>query len=91
MCVQLNKDYPVAKTPETPAPSAYERLGLRIQAIINAPAAQRAKTALIFRLADEPMELWEQLLDEIDENDNVTLAHRDDGGVHVFWTVPKED
>jgi hypothetical protein len=25
------------------------------------------------------------------ENDNVTLAYRDDGGVQIFWVVPKED
>ena len=34
---------------------------------------------------------WERLLEEIDENDNVTLAYRDDGGVQIFWVVPKED
>jgi hypothetical protein len=34
---------------------------------------------------------WEQLHEEIDENDNVTLAYRDDGGVQIFWVVPKED
>ncbi|MGF6595170.1 hypothetical protein ABIE20_005415 [Pseudomonas sp. 2835] len=28
---------------------------------------------------------------DIDEADNVTLTHRDDGGVLVSWVVPKED
>jgi hypothetical protein len=39
------------------------------------------------------MSLWMMgaLLEEIDENDNVTLAYRDDGGVQIFWVVPKED
>lgn len=55
------------------------------------PTAQKAKAALIFRLPDEPVDEWEQLLEEIDENDNVTLAYRDDGGVQIFWVVPKED
>ena len=93
MHVQLNKDYHVAKTSAaaTTPPGSYERLGLRVQKIINAPTAQKAKTALIFRLPDEPMGDWEQLLEEIAENDNVTLAHRDDGGVQIFWVVPKED
>lgn len=73
------------------SPDTYARMGLRIQKIINSPTVQKAKAALIFRLPDEPVDEWEQLLEEIDENDNVTLAYRDDGGVQVFWVVPKED
>jgi len=89
MHVQLNKDNLVATSPA--APDAYERMGMRVQKIINSPTAQKAKAALIFRLPDEPVDEWEQLLEEIDENDNVTLAYRDDGGVQIFWVVPKED
>lgn len=77
-------------TTQTPL-SSYERLGVRIQKIINSPTAQKAKAALIFRLADEPQDEWERLLEEIAENDNVTLAYRDNGGVQIFWVVPKED
>ena len=77
-------------TTQTPL-SSYERLGVRIQKIINSPTAQKAKAALIFRLADEPQDEWERLLEEIAENDNVTLAYRDDGGVQIFWVVPTED
>ncbi|WP_177421565.1 MULTISPECIES: DUF1654 domain-containing protein [Pseudomonas] len=73
------------------APDAYERLALRVQKIINSTNAQKAKAALIFRLPDEPVDEWERLLEEIAENDNVTLAYRDDGGVQIFWVVPKED
>lgn len=75
--------------PQTP--SSYVQLGTRIQKIINGPTAQRSKAALIYRLPDESSQDWETLLEEIAENDNVTLAHRDDGGVQVFWTVPKDD
>ncbi|WP_429433920.1 DUF1654 domain-containing protein [Pseudomonas sp. BS3782 TE3695] len=89
MPVQLNKDNSVATT--SLPPDTYERLGMRVQKIINSPTAQKAKAALIFRLPDEPVDEWERLLEEIDENDNVTLAHRDDGGVQIFWVVPKED
>lgn len=73
------------------APNAYERMGIRIQKIINSPTAQKAKAALLFKLPDESEDDWAQLLEEIGENDNVTLAWRDDGGVQLFWTVPKED
>ncbi|AYF49872.1 DUF1654 domain-containing protein [Pseudomonas aylmerensis] len=93
MCVQLIKEYSVAKSSSaapTP-PDAYERLAIRVQKIINSTNAQKAKAALIFRLPDEPEDEWERLLEEIAENDNVTLAYRDDGGVQIFWVVPKED
>ncbi|MFW9080097.1 DUF1654 domain-containing protein [Pseudomonas sp. P2757] len=89
MHVQLNKDNLVATSSD--APDTYARMGIRVQKIINSPTAQKAKAALIFRLPDEPVDEWEQLLEEIDENDNVTLAYRDDGGVQIFWVVPKED
>ncbi|WP_277588274.1 DUF1654 domain-containing protein [Pseudomonas chlororaphis] len=77
--------------PAAAPPSSYERLGLRVQKIINSPNAQKAKAALILRQPDEAVDEWERLLEEIAENDNVTLAYRDDGGVQIFWVVPKED
>ncbi|WP_017703465.1 DUF1654 domain-containing protein, partial [Pseudomonas syringae] len=52
---------------------------------------QKSRAALLFRLPDESEDDWAQLLEEIAENDNVTLAWRDDGGVQIFWTLPKED
>ncbi|MBJ2215525.1 MULTISPECIES: DUF1654 domain-containing protein [Pseudomonas] len=73
------------------APDAYQRLAIRVQKIINSTNAQKAKAALIFRLPEEPENDWQRLLEEIAENDNVTLAYRDDGGVQIFWVVPKED
>ncbi len=90
MHIQQNKEQPVAST-SAATPSSYEQLGQRIQKIINSPIAQRSRAALIFRLEQETPEDWDTLLAEIAENDNVTLAHRDDGGVQIFWTVPQED
>ena len=75
----------------TDTQSTYEQLGLRVQKIINSTTAQKCRSALIFRQPHESEADWEQLLEEIAENDNVTLAHRDDGGIHIFWVVPKED
>jgi hypothetical protein len=66
-------------------------MGIRIQRIINSTTAQKSRAALIFRLPDESEDDWNQLLAEIAENDNVTLAYRDDGGIQVFWTLPKDD
>lgn len=72
-------------------PDAYQRLAVRVQKVINSTNAPKNKAALIFRLPDEPEDEWARLLEEIAENDNVTLAYRDDGGVQIFWVVPKED
>lgn len=81
----------MATSPASPSLGTYELMGARVQKIINGPTAQKSKSALIYKLAHETDSDWEQLLEEIAENDNVTLAHRDDGGVQLFWTVPKED
>lgn len=72
-------------------PSSYELMGARIQKIINSPAAQKARSALLLRLPSESETDWAQLLEEIAENDNVTLAWRDDGGIQIFWVPPVED
>lgn len=71
--------------------TTYGTLGIRVQAVINSPKAQKDKSALLERFPSDRPEDWDQLLEEISENDNVTIAHRDDGNVQVFWTVPKED
>lgn len=82
----------MAKKPETPRPpTSYELLGMRLQRAINSPAAQKSKTALLERLPSDRAEDWDQILEELGDTDNVTLAYRDDGHVQVFWTVPKED
>jgi hypothetical protein len=80
-----------AKSAAVKLPSSYELLAARIQKIINSTSAQKAKAALIFKAADESEDDWAQLLSEIAENDNVILAHRDDGAVQLFWQPPSDD
>ena len=70
-------------------PSSYELLGARIQAAINTPNAQASKSALLERSANDDPADWDRILDEIGENENVTIARRNDGVVHLFWIVPK--
>jgi len=78
--------------PTTPSqPSSYEQMAQRIQKIINSQSAQKAKAALLQRLPDESPDDWAQILSEIAETDNVTLAYRDDGAVQLFWVVPQDD
>ena len=77
-------------SPTAAAPSTYELLGARVQRVINAPAAQKSRSAVLLRAVGDSPDDWSRILDEISENDNVTIAWRDDG-VQLFWTVPKED
>lgn len=72
-------------------PTSYELLGMRVQRAINTTKAQASKSALLERSANDDPADWDRILDEIAENDNVTIAHRDDGLIQLFWTVPKED
>lgn len=77
------------KAPALPSP--YELMGARIQKIINSPTAQKARSVVIEKTHSEAQEDWERFLDEVAENDNVTIAPRDDGSVKLSWTVPAED
>lgn len=72
-------------------PSAYEALASRLLRIINSPTAQRTKHACLPRLPEDSDEDWQRVMDGLAEEDNVTVAHRDDGSVDVFWTVLKDD
>ena len=78
-----------AKEPTLPSP--YEVFGMRKQKIISSHKAQKDRMAVLERQEGDNPEFWERLLEEISENDNVTIAYRDDGGVNVFWTVLEED
>ena len=78
-----------AKEPTLPSP--YEVFGMRIQKIISSPKAQKDRMAVLERQEGDNPEFWERLLEEISEHDNGTIAHRDCGGVNVFWTVSEED
>lgn len=82
----------MAKASATPRPpTSYELLGIRLQKAINNPMAQKRKSALLERLPGDLDDDWKQILEELNDADNVTVAHRDDGSVQVFWTVVKDD
>ncbi|NJP03628.1 DUF1654 domain-containing protein [Pseudomonas sp. hsmgli-8] len=83
----MAKKSPVAP----PAPKPYEVLALRLQRAINNPTAQKNKSALLERLDSDSDDAWEQIMAELAETDNVTVAHRDDGHIQIFWTVVQDD
>lgn len=77
-------------SPATTTPSTYELLSAGVQRVINSSAAQKSRSVVLLRAEGDSPDNWSRILDEISENDNVTIAWRDDG-VQLFWTVPKED
>ena len=82
----------MAKAKQAPKPpTSYELLGMRIHKIINTPRSQASKSALLERAANDSPEEWDRILEEIAENENVTIANRDDGLIQLLWTVTKED
>jgi hypothetical protein len=81
----------MAKASAPRPPTSYELLVIRLQKAINNPMSQKRKYAVLERLPDDDADDWSQILEELDDADNVTVAHRDDGSVQVFWTVVKDD
>lgn len=64
---------------------------MRLQRAINSPAAQKSRSALLERKPEDHAEDWDQIMEELGDTDNVTLAYRDDGHVQIFWTVVQDD
>ena len=82
----------MAKKPSTPPPpKPYDFLAIRLQRAINNPTAQKNKSALLERLESDCGDAWQQIMEELGDTDNVTLAYRDDGHVQIFWTVLQDD
>ncbi|WP_330872891.1 DUF1654 domain-containing protein [Pseudomonas shirazica] len=80
-----------AKAIPPSAPTTFDLLGFRIQAAINSPRAQKAQAALLERMPSDRQADWDRLLEEISENDNVTVSIREGGHVQVAWTLPPQD
>ena len=78
-----------AVAPHTPPP--YELLAHRIQRQLLAPAAQLARRAVICRMPDEPEEAWLRLLDELAQEDSLTITRQQDGSVELAWPHPPTD
>lgn len=79
------------KAAQLSPPTSYELLAGRLQKAINAPAAQLSRSVILERHATDSLADWERILGEISENDNVTIAHRDNGFAHVHWSLPAQD
>lgn len=73
------------------APSPYELLAHRIQRQLLAPAAQLARRAVISRMPDEPEEAWLRLLEELSQEEALTITRQQDGTIELAWPHPATD
>ena len=77
-------------TAPTP-PTSYEMLARRIQKQILAPRAQLERQTVIVRAAEELESDWDLLLEQLGEEESVTIRPGEDGAIHLTWTAPRAD
>lgn len=71
--------------------SPYELLALRIQKQLLTPSAQLERRAVISRMPDEPEEAWLQLLDELAQEDSLSITRQQDSSIELAWPHPATD
>jgi len=74
-----------AKKPAPTPPSSFELLAYRIQRQILSPKAQLERRVVIARSASELEDDWSQLLEQLSEEESLTIAKLEDGSVLLTW------
>ncbi|SFP38846.1 Protein of unknown function [Geopseudomonas sagittaria] len=82
----------MAKKATAPTPlSSYELLAQRIKKQILTPRAQLERQAVIARAPDELEADWNQLLEQLSEEESVTTTPQEDGSIRLTWTKPEAE
>ncbi|MCQ9426707.1 DUF1654 domain-containing protein [Pseudomonas sp. LJDD11] len=68
-----------------PSPSAYDRIGFRIQRIITHPSAQKVQSATVSRCPGEPEPEWSRLVHDLQSVEGIHVHCHDDGSVTIGW------
>lgn len=76
------------KASNSRTPTPYEILAKRVQQQILSPLSQAERRALIQRNPEDDQSAWEQLLNELSQEESVKMTRRDDGAVHLTWAAP---
>jgi len=87
MYIQYSKEHPMVTIapPKARARDSYELVGRRIQRLIAAPGVQKIQAVTVTRLAAEPAEAWQQVLQEIEETSGIRIEHLESGAVRIGW------
>jgi hypothetical protein len=67
------------------ASSCYEQVGRRFQRMVSDPNVQKHQAVTITRRADEALEAWDRILQELDETDGITVERLDLDSVRIGW------
>ncbi|MWV17535.1 DUF1654 domain-containing protein [Pseudomonas sp. L-22-4S-12] len=65
--------------------TTFELLARRIQQAITSTRAQLERQVNIAKREDESENDWQSLLEQISEEESVTMTRRADGSVHLAW------
>lgn len=74
-----------AKKPAPTPPSSFELLAYRIQRQILNPRAQLERRVIIVRSPSEHEDDWSQLLEQLSEEESLTITKLEDGSVVLTW------
>lgn len=71
--------------------NGFEKLGLRVSAMINSPLAQLGRKVLIHQLDTDSDRDWDAIMELLSETDGLDMAFCDDGSVILQWDSPTDD
>jgi hypothetical protein len=63
----------------------YEQVGRRIQRLVSDPNVQKVQTIKIARRDDESPAAWEQVIQELEETDGITVERLEEDSVRIGW------
>ncbi|OEC62456.1 hypothetical protein A7D21_26970 [Pseudomonas sp. AP19] len=75
----------ICTTSTTFTPNSYEQVGRRIQRMVSDPGVQKVQAVTILRREDESPDAWDQVLQEFDETDGITVERLAEGSVRISW------
>ncbi|MBC3954949.1 Protein of unknown function [Pseudomonas asturiensis] len=65
--------------------SSYQQIGRRIQRMVAAPNVQKVQFVTVTRLDGEPSDIWDTVLQEIEDTEGIQVDRLEDGSVCIGW------
>ena len=69
----------------TSVASSYQQIGRRIQRMVAAPNVQKVQFVTVTRLDGEPSDIWDRVLQEIEDTEGIQVDRLEDGSVCIGW------
>lgn len=65
--------------------SSYQQIGRRIQRMVAAHNVQKVQFVTVTRLDGEPSDIWDTVLQEIEDTEGIQVDRLEDGSVCIGW------